>query len=81
MPTPIAAQEDEMTEIERAKLDDLHRFFFDPVGPKQPSRAEEIDQVLTAFRTGKFGMRAFLWLCAVVAAVGTAWTQLKGFGR
>lgn len=70
-----------MTEDERAKLDDLHRFFFAPIGPKQPSRAEEIDQVLTAFRTGKFSMRAFLWLCAVVAACGTAWAQLKGFSK
>lgn len=81
MPAEEADQDIEMTDVEREKLDDLHRFFFDPVGPKQPSRAEEIDQVLTAFRTGKFGMRAFLWLCAVVAAVGTAWTQFKGFGK
>lgn len=68
-----------LTDVERKKLDDLHRFFFEPVGVKQPSRAEEFDQMLTAFRTGKFGMRAFLWACAVVAAFGTAWAQLKGF--
>lgn len=74
-------QEDEMTQDEREKLDDIHRFFFAPIGPKQPSRAEEIDQMLTAFRTGKFGMRVFLWMCAVVAAFGTAWAQLKGLGK
>ena len=68
-----------MQEEEQQKLDDIHRFLFDPTGPKQPSRAEEIDQMLTAYRTGKFGMRAFLWLCAVVAAVGAAWTQLRGW--
>lgn len=68
-----------MTPNEREKLDDLHRFWFEPIGPKQPSRAEELDQMLTAFRTGKFSVRALLWLCAIVAAVGAAFTQIKGW--
>lgn len=70
-----------MTDEERAMITDMHRFWFEPVGPKQPSRAEELDQMLTAFRTGKFSVRAFLWLCAMVAAVGAAWTQIRGLGK
>ena len=81
MPTGNSETEDEMTEGERAKLDDLHRFFFDPVGPKQPSRAEEIDMILIAFRTGKFGARALLYLSAVVLAIGALYSQVKGFGK
>lgn len=61
------------------KLDELHRFFFDALGPKQPSRAEEIDQMLTAFRTGKFGVRVVMWGCAVIAAIGAAWAQFVGW--
>ena len=45
------------------------------------SRAEQIDEVLTAVRAGKLGTRIVLWICGLIAAVGAAYAAIKGRGQ
>lgn len=68
-----------MTDDEKKKLDELHAFFMRPRAPGRPSRAQDLDDVLMAVRTGKMGVRALLWFCGAIAAIAAAWVQLKGF--
>lgn len=66
-----------MTDEESNKIDELHRFFFTPPLKGHPTRAQQIEDVLTAVRTGKNIARALLWVLGVIAACGVAWAQIK----
>lgn len=70
-----------MTDEQAKKIDELHRFFFDAPLKGQPTRAQLIEDVLTAYKTSKLTVRAFLWLLGAIAAVGIAWAQIKSFGK
>lgn len=67
-----------MQENDRQKLDDLHRFFMEPPRPGRPSRADQIDNLLTAVQTGKLSVRALLWLAGGLAVLAGAYSQIKG---
>ena len=67
-----------MTADEKAKLDDLHGFFMRPRAPGRPSRAQEIDEVLSAVAAGRIGIRLGLWLAGTIVAVSAAWTAVRG---
>lgn len=71
-----------MTEDEKAKLDDLHRYFMVEPLPGKKSRAQEIDDLLTAARAGKLTARAVLWVMGFIAAFGAAWAAIRsGVGQ
>lgn len=67
-----------MTPEQQKQLTEIHHFLLAPRGPNQPSRAEEIDEALNAVKAGKFGARAVLWSAGFIAAMGAAWTAIKG---
>lgn len=68
-----------MDDKEREQLQQLHDFFMKPPVPGKPTRAQRIDDVLTAVTSGKMTMRVILWAAGALVAVGAAWSQLKGW--
>lgn len=69
-----------MTDEERdAVLTRIDQFLFKDMPAGGKSRADQIDQLLLAVRTGKLGVRAFLWLCGALVVAATAWGQFRGF--
>ena len=70
-----------MTEDQAQKLDELHDFFMKPPLAGKPSRAQQIDDVLVAVRTGKLSVRALLWSAGALAAVAAAYAQIKGLWK
>ncbi len=69
-----------MTEEERdAVLVRIEQWLFEPPALNKPNRADQIDGLLAGLKAGKMSVRAFLWLCGVIAIVAAAWGQLKGF--
>jgi len=69
-----------MTDDQQKQLQELHDYFMRSDVAGKPSRAHQIDEILTAYRTGKFSVRAFLWLCGAVIAVATAYSAVRGWG-
>lgn len=71
-----------MTEEQAKKLGDLHEFLFGTVPgiSTSKSRAEQIEEILRAYRAGSFFVRAVLWGAGVVTAVGAALIALRGNG-
>ena len=70
-----------MPEQDLAKLDEIHAFFFREHITGQPSRAQQIDEVLMAVRTGRNAFRAIAWLLGGVALRGAAWTYVMEMVR
>lgn len=70
-----------MTEDERQMVKRTHDFWFVPAHPGRKTRAEQMDDLLTAVNTGKLTVRAGLWLAGVIAASTAAWAQVKGFWK
>ena len=68
-----------MDNNEHTQLDDLHRFFMEPRAPGKKSRAEELDDLLAAARTGKMSVRAILWVCGAIVGIMAAYNAVKGF--
>jgi hypothetical protein len=66
---------------DQQKIDELHRFWMVPQGPKRPSRAEEIDQLLAGVRAGRFSVRAILWLAGAALSIGAALKMFGGGGQ
>ena len=59
-------------------LQELHDFWMKPAVEGQPSRARQIDDVLTAVRTGHLTVRALLWIAGTFVAMKLAWDHLLG---
>ncbi|MGB0855385.1 MAG: hypothetical protein ACPGSI_18960 [Pikeienuella sp.] len=72
-----------MTDEQAKKLDDLHEFLFGtiPGVPSSKSRAEQVEDLLKAYRAGSFMARLSLWAAGLITAVGTAYLMLKGSGQ
>ena len=70
---------DEQHELEMIQR--VHDFLFRPHIEGKPTRAEQIDEALSALRAGKISARITLWLAAVFAAIGALWSNLPGFWR
>lgn len=68
-----------MNDDEHDKLSALHDYFMKPELPGKKTRAQEIDELLSAARAGKLGARAVLWVLGFVAAAGAAWGATKGW--
>lgn len=69
-----------MTDEERDKmLRDVHDFLLKETVPGTGvTRAKQIDELLTAARSGKFVARFALWGAGSVVAIGSAWVMLRG---
>ena len=50
-------------------------------GPGKPTRAQQIDDLLIAVRTGKLSFRAVLWVAGALAALAAAYTEVKGLWK
>lgn len=70
-----------MDEQEMEKLDEIHAFFFQEHIKGQPSRAQQIDEVLMAVRTGRNAFRAVAWMLGGVALIGAAWKYVMDIVR
>lgn len=64
--------------VER-KIDEMHKFWFTPPVLGQPSRAEQIDALLTLTRNSRFTIRAVLWASSAILAAGTAYIKLSDY--
>lgn len=54
-------------------------FLFQPHIQGKPTRAEQLDELLSAVRAGKIGTRITLWIAGVIAAFGAIWSNWVGF--
>lgn len=63
------------------KIEELHAFWFKPPVLGQPSRAEQIDTLLTLTRNSKFTFRAALWIASAILALMTAVPNIINFLR
>ncbi|EEX09636.1 hypothetical protein SL1157_1680 [Ruegeria lacuscaerulensis ITI-1157] len=70
-----------MTEDEHDMIKEVHDFLFKPPLEGKSSRAEQLDEIMSAVRAGKMGTRILLWLAGVVAAVSAILVQFKGRGQ
>lgn len=68
-----------LTAADAQKLDELHRFWLAPQGPGRPSRAQEVDTILTAWRSSKWSARAMLWLAGGFLTIMGAINVLKPY--
>lgn len=69
-----------MTDEERQMLTEVHGFLFRKEYESKPTRAEQIDKLLTSVATGKVGVRVALWIAGALVAVGAALSQIKDWG-
>ena len=67
-----------MTQEEHDMMREVRDWLMKPPISGQPSRAEQLDQLLSSVRAGKMGARVFLYMCGAVVAVIAAWNALKG---
>lgn len=72
-----------MTDAERDQmLRDVHDFLLKETVPGTGvTRAKQIDELLTAARSGKFVARFVLWGAGAVVAIGAAWLTIRGGGK
>lgn len=70
---------DEQHELEMIQR--VHDFLFRPHIEGKPTRAEQIDEALSALRAGKIGGRVVLWMAGVIAAIGALWANVQGFWK
>ena len=68
-----------MTEEEHQMIKRTHDFWFAPHVEGKPTRAEQIDELLSGVRAGKLGFRVALYLAGFVAAVGAAYGSVRGW--
>ncbi|MEL6100490.1 MAG: hypothetical protein AAFR68_04145 [Pseudomonadota bacterium] len=75
-----------MTEEERKMLQDVadrvervERFFFEAEIAGRPTRAAQLDDALTAIRTGKWGARSILWLAGALVTIAGALAVMRGW--
>lgn len=54
------------------KFEDLHDYFMKPPLPGQPTRAAQLDEILTARISLKFSLRMMLWIAGLIATVASA---------
>lgn len=67
---------------EQEKIDALYDFFLKETVPGTGNtRAKQIDELLTAAKSGKFIARVALWGAGAIVAIGSAWIMLKGNGQ
>ena len=70
-----------MTQEQRDQMQkEIHDWLFDEIISGQPSRAAQIDQILSTTRAGKIGFSLFLRFCGAVIAVAGAWAAIKSIG-
>jgi hypothetical protein len=69
-----------MTDEERQMLSEVHGFLFRKEYASKPTRAEQLDKLLSGVATGKMTVRAALWVAGALVAVGAAISQVKGWG-
>lgn len=70
-----------MTEDQDQMIRDVHEFLFKPAVPGSSiTRAQQIEELLNAARSGKFIARLALWAAGAVIALGTAWQMLRSGG-
>lgn len=60
-----------MTEDQAKKLNDLHAFWFEtPPGlPNTPTRAQQLEELLKAYRSGSWLARLLIYLSGLAGAV------------
>lgn len=73
----MTEEEHEMIRKLAERQERMNRFLFHPPIEGKATRAEQIDEVLSAVRAGKIGTRVVLWLCGLVAAVAGAYAALR----
>lgn len=57
----------------------VEHYLFRQPGPNRPSRAEALDNIIFGLKAGKFGYRILIGTAAMLAAVGAAYSYLKGW--
>lgn len=70
-----------MTEEQDKIIRRVHDWLFVPPMEGRDNRAKQLDDVMAAIRAGKLGGRATLWAAGAIAAILTAYAQLKGLGK
>lgn len=70
-----------MTDDEHDMIKKVHDFLFTPPLENKPSRAQQIDDLLSAVRAGKLGARSLLWIAGFAAAMGAFFAQMKGWWK
>lgn len=71
-----SSTEERLASIE-ARQNDIHKFLFESPTIGGPTRAEQIDSLLTIARSSKFTARFFLWIFgATVTGLGV-WQSVK----
>ena len=62
-------------------ISEMHDFWFKPPVAGRPTRAQQVDDVLTAVKTGKLTVRAALWMAGAIIAITAALGQVKGLWK
>jgi len=68
-----------MTEQESKMVREMHDFWHKPDVLGKPTRAAQVDEILTAMRAGKMGARIIVWICGAIITVGGAVAASKGW--
>lgn len=68
-----------MTEEESQMVREMHDFWHKPDVPGKPTRAAQVDEVLTAMRAGKMGARVVVWISGAIITVGGAIAIARGW--
>lgn len=68
-----------MTDEESKMVREMHDFWHKPDVAGKPTRAAQIDEVLTAMRAGKMSARIIVWICGAIITVASAAAALKGW--
>lgn len=55
----------------------LHDFFMEPIHEGQPTRAQQLDDILNTVKTGRLTFRAALYLAGALVALSAGWEHLK----
>ena len=74
----IEGQLSEQTKLIHA-LEEKSDFWHRPSVPGARTRAQQVEDLLSALRAGGLVSRALLWIAGLIIAAGTAWTTLKGW--
>ncbi len=70
-----------MTDEEHEMIRRVHDYLFVPPIEGKPSRARQVDELLSVVRAGKLAGRLLLWVAGVAGAIGAIWTSLFGVGK
>lgn len=66
-----------MNSEEQVMIRELHDFFMKPSHPGKPTRAAQLDEILSVVKTGQLTFRAVLYLAGALVAISVGWQHLR----